>query len=152
MVFKIDVWNSFAIFTRNTCGAVIFEYSCKLEACNCIKKRLQHRRFLENIAKFLRTTYFEEHLGKAASVLLIIKLVIQFGYLPTSSYIKTNVEWFLLRRFVGLLRIYFLLIIGRTHSNTLEYYSKGYLFWYQNFDRFTQVVVHYLMSILMMCK
>ena len=47
-------------------------------------------------------------------------------------------EWFLIRRFVGLLRTYFLLIIGRNHSNTVKYYSKGYLFWYQNFDGITE--------------
>ena len=31
-----------------------------------------------NIAKLLRTTYFQEHLRTAASVLLIIKLVIKY--------------------------------------------------------------------------
>ena len=127
-----------------------FNIVARLEACNCVKERLQHKRLLVNIVKFLRTTYFEEHLQMAASVLLIIKLVIK--YWTSANLLLRNVEWFLLRRFVGLLRIYFLLIIGRNHSNTVKYYSKGYLFWYQNFDRFTQVVVHYLMSILMICK
>ena len=47
---------------------------------------------------------------------------------------KHDVEWFLLRSFVDLVRIYFLLIISRNHSNTVKYYSKGYLFWYQYFD------------------
>ena len=36
------------------------------EACNFIKKRLQHLWFPVNIAKFLRI-YFEEHLRTAAS-------------------------------------------------------------------------------------
>ena len=65
---------------------------------------------------------------------------------------KHNMKWFLLRRFVDLLRIYFLLVISRNHSNRVKYYSKGYLFWYQDFGRFAQVVVHYLTSILMICK
>ena len=67
-------------------------------------------------------------------------------------YQKLNMEWFLLQRFVDLPRIYFLLIISRNHSNRVRYHSKSYLFWYQDFDRFMQVVVHYLMSILMICK
>ena len=41
-----------------------------------------------------------------------------------------NIEWFLLWRFVDLLRIYFLLIISRNHSNRVKCYSKGYLYWY----------------------
>ena len=127
-----------------------FNIVARLEACNCVKERLQHKRLLVNIVKFLRTTYFEEHLQMAASVLLIIKLVIK--YWTSANLLLRNVEWFLLRRFVGLLRIYFLLIIGRNHSNMVKYYSKGYLFWYQNFDRFTQVVGHNVMSILMICK
>ena len=127
-----------------------FNIVARLEACNCVKERLQHKRLLVNIVKFLRTTYFEEHLQMAASVLLIIKLVIK--YWTSANLLLRNVEWFLLRRFVGLLRIYFLLIIGRNHSNMVKYYSKGYLFWYQNSDRFKQVVVHFLMSILMICK
>ena len=45
---------------------------------------------------------------------------------------------------VDLLRIYFLLVISRNHSNRVKYHSKGYLFWYQDFARFTQVVVHYM--------
>ena len=65
---------------------------------------------------------------------------------------KHNVEWFLLRRFVDLFRTYFLPMISRNHSNTVKYCNKDYLFWCQDFDTFTQVVVHYLMSILMICQ
>ena len=32
-------------------------------------------------------------------------------------------EWFLLQRFVDLVRIYFLLIVGRNHSNKVKYCS-----------------------------
>ena len=39
----------------------VFESLCNkvggLQACNCIKSRLQHRWFPMNIAKFLRTTF-----------------------------------------------------------------------------------------------
>ena len=45
----------------------LFNKVAALQACNIIKKRLQHKRFPVNFAKFLRT-YFEEHLRTAASI------------------------------------------------------------------------------------
>ena len=39
-----------------------FNKAAGLLACNFIKKRLQYRCFPVNIVKFLRTTYFIEHL------------------------------------------------------------------------------------------
>ena len=45
----------------------LFNKHAGLQACNFIKNRLQHRCFPVDIAKFLRTTYFEEHLQTAAS-------------------------------------------------------------------------------------
>ena len=77
---------------------------------------------------------------------------------------KHDMVWFLLRKFVDLVRVYSLLIIGKNNSKTfllldlqknkskVKYCNKGYLLWYQDFDRFRQVAVHYLMSILMICK
>ena len=58
--------------------------------------------------------------------------------------------------------VYYLLIIGRNRSDTVllidlekkilsnvKYCCKGYFFWYQDFERFRQVVAHYLTYILM---
>ena len=42
----------------------LFNKVACLEACNFIKKRLQRRCFLMNIAKFLRTAFFIEHLWR----------------------------------------------------------------------------------------
>ena len=39
------------------------------EACNYIKKRLQHMRFSVKFSKIFKNTYFEEHLRTTASVL-----------------------------------------------------------------------------------
>ena len=39
--------------------------------CNFVKKRLQHRYFSVNIAKFSKNTYFEEHMRTAASELTL---------------------------------------------------------------------------------
>ena len=70
--------------------------------------------------KFFKNTYFEEHLGTAASVLLIIKLLIKYWTSVNLFLIKNNMEWFLLQRFVDLVRIYFLLIVSRNHSNRVN--------------------------------
>ena len=56
-----DVLKNFAIFT----GKHLLESVLKvagLQACNFIKKRLQHRRFPVNIAKFVRNPFLKEHL------------------------------------------------------------------------------------------
>ena len=56
---------------------LLFNIVAGLEDCNCFTKRFQHKCFLGNIVKFLRT---------AASALLIIKLIIiNIGQLLTSS-------------------------------------------------------------------
>ena len=74
--FKRGVLKCFAIFT----GKVpvlesLFHKIAGLKICNFIKKRLQHRRlqhkcFLVNIAKLLRTAFIE-HLLVAASGFII---------------------------------------------------------------------------------
>ena len=53
MFFKIDVLKNFAMFTGVL--ELLFNIVAGPEACNCIKKRLQHKCFLLNIAKSLRT-------------------------------------------------------------------------------------------------
>ena len=49
--FRIGVLKNVAIFTENTCPGV-----------SLLKKRLQHRYFPVNIANFLRTVFYKEHL------------------------------------------------------------------------------------------
>ena len=46
----------------------LFNKVAGLQACNFIKKRLQHRYFPVKIAKFFKKTFFEEYLRKTASV------------------------------------------------------------------------------------
>ena len=128
---------------------LLFDNITGLQVWNFIKKRLQHWFFLKNIAKFLQTPIL-----KNICECLLECLLNQ----------KHNVGWFLQRRFVDVVRVYFLLIISRNHSNTfsllvlqkngskVKYCSKGYLFWHNDFDRFRQVVVHYLISILLICN
>ena len=77
MFFKIDILKNLAMFTGKHLG-LLFNIVAGLEHCNCIKKRFQHKCFLVKIAKIFKNTYFEEPLQTAASVLLIIKLLIKY--------------------------------------------------------------------------
>ena len=52
----------------------LFNIVSGLQACNFIKKRLQHRCFLVNIANFLRTVFFVENLRWLLLVLCIFNL------------------------------------------------------------------------------
>ena len=57
MFLKIGVLKNFCnIHKKTPVLDLLFNKVTELEACNCIKKRLQHRCFLVNIAKFLRTS------------------------------------------------------------------------------------------------
>ena len=58
MFFKIGALNNFAIFSG--LDSLFNKVSC-LEACDFIKKRLQHSYFPMNMAEFLRTAFFKEH-------------------------------------------------------------------------------------------
>ena len=147
MFFKIGVFFSYFLITG-------------LEVCNFAQKT-PTQVFSCEYCETLKNTCFEEHLRTAASLLLIIKSVTSIGHL----FFFKNMTWsFLLRRFVDLLRVYSLLIINKNYSNMfllldlqknrskVKYCNKGYLLWYQDFDKFRQVAVHYLMSILMISK
>ena len=46
----------------------LFNNVAGFQSCNFIRKRLQHRCFSENIAKFLRKPILKKHLPTAASV------------------------------------------------------------------------------------
>ena len=54
------VFLNFAIFTgKQLCWSLLLiKLQLLIKACNFIKSRLQHRCFLVNIAKFLRTAFF----------------------------------------------------------------------------------------------
>ena len=63
LFFKISALKNFAIFTRkHLFWSLFFNKVADLKVCNFIKKRLQHRRFPVNIARFSRTAFFTEHL------------------------------------------------------------------------------------------
>ena len=51
--YKKTVINNFTMFTgKHVCWSLFFNRNTGLEACNFIKKRLQHRCFLDYAAKF----------------------------------------------------------------------------------------------------
>ena len=57
-----------------------------------MKKRIQHRCFIANIANIFKSSYFEEHLQMAASVLINIDLVISYWAFADLFLIK-NITW-----------------------------------------------------------
>ena len=63
MFFKIGVLKNFQIIHRKTpVLEYLFNKAAGLKSCNFIQKRFQHSCFPVNIAKFLRTAFFIEHL------------------------------------------------------------------------------------------
>ena len=100
---------------------LLFNIVAGLEDCNCIKKRIPTQLLCYEYCKFFKNTYFEEYLRTADSLLLIITSLIKY-WRPLLNQ-EHNMEWFLLRRFINLLRIYFLLIVSRNHSNRVKYCS-----------------------------
>ena len=63
MFFKIGVLKNFANFTETPMLESLLNKVAVLEAWNFIKKRLQHRCFLVNFAKFLRTSFLQNTSG-----------------------------------------------------------------------------------------
>ena len=61
--YKKDVHRYFAKFTgKNLCQSFFFNKVAGLRPATLLKKRLWHRFFPVNFAKFLRTPYFTKHL------------------------------------------------------------------------------------------
>ena len=55
------------MFKKISVPESLFDKAADLQERNFIKKWLQHRCFLVNFAKILRTTFFTEHLRTTAS-------------------------------------------------------------------------------------
>ena len=63
MFFKICILKHFAIFTgKHLCWSLFFNEITGFRFATLLRKRLQHRCFPANIAKFLRAALFPEHL------------------------------------------------------------------------------------------
>ena len=77
-----------AILLKGTPGVtgVAFWYSCRAGGLQLYYKEILTKVLSCGYCEIFKNTYFEEHLRTAASVLLIIKLIIiNIGHLPTSS-------------------------------------------------------------------
>ena len=140
---------------------LLFNKVTGMEVYNFIKKGLQQRCFLVNIAKFLRALFWRT---SENDCFCTSNHKISNKYWASLLNQKHDLGWPLLGRFVDLVRVCSLLIISRNHSNMFLFLdlqknrnkvkncSQDYLFWYHDFDRFRQVDVHYLMPILMICN
>ena len=118
MFFKIGVLRNFAIFKRKHLDP-LFNKVAGLAAINFAQKRLQHRCFLVNIPKFSRTTFFIEHHRWMSLLVWSSNCSVTSIYRSSLLHQKHDVGWFLLKRFVDLLRVCYLLIISRNFSKTL---------------------------------
>ena len=90
----------------------LFNEAVGLRTCNC-SKETQTQVFTCKYCENFKSTYFEELLQMAASVILIIKLK-SIGHSILNQ--TTNMEWFL-HRFVDLLRACFLRASSRNYFN-----------------------------------
>ena len=70
MFFKTSVLKNFANFTGKHLGWSLF--LLKLQACNFIKNRLQHRGFPVKFAKFLTTAFVKNRRANAISFIVIV--------------------------------------------------------------------------------
>ena len=88
---------------------LLFNIVPGMEDCSCITKRFQHKYFLVSIVKILRTPILKD----------ICKRLLLYICRPLLNQ-KHNIKWFLLRSFVDLVSIYFLLIVSRNHPNRVN--------------------------------
>ena len=118
MFFKIGVLKHFSIFTRKHLSWNYF--LIKFQACRpaILSKRDFNTDVFSECCEIFKHIFFQEHLRAAAS---IFKSESQYyNYWASADLlflIKNNVGWFLLRRFVDLIRVYSLLITSGNHSN-----------------------------------
>ena len=95
----------------------LFNKVADLKVCNFMKMKLQHRCFLVDIAKFLRTAFFQNTPG--GYFCQFDKVTVQYrASANLLCFIKNNVGWSLLKGFVDTVRVCPLNIINRNHSNT----------------------------------
>ena len=85
MIFEIGVLKNFAIFTGNTSVYVV------VFSCISIKKRLQHKCFLVNIAKFLRAAFLKNTSCGVSFLLLFNSIYLKTTVLQHSHSIVTMV-------------------------------------------------------------
>ena len=80
--YKKTVLKEFAIFTgKHLCWSLFFNKSAGLQACNFIKKRLQHRCYLDNTATFLRTAILKSIFERLLLSVFPFMLVRAFSYM-----------------------------------------------------------------------
>ena len=60
---------NFAKFTKNTCASLFFNKVASLKPATLLKKRLRHRCFLVNLARFLRISFSENAPGQQLLVI-----------------------------------------------------------------------------------
>ena len=117
MFFEIGVLKNFATFTGKHALESLLNKVASLKPCNFIKKRLQHRCFPVNIAKFLRTTFFTEHLRR---LLLIVTAILSLYALIINNMRKLEPYSFFRTKFQTHCQGY----QSFPYENHYDYYKK----------------------------
>ena len=91
----------------------LFNENGDLRACNFIKKRLQHGMFPCEIRKFLKNTYFEEHLRTNADQMICNKISEKIR-----AVFCISIKFDLNVRKTGWKKIRFQLALNKTYSLT----------------------------------
>ena len=79
---KKTLLKNFATFTeKHLCWILFINKNPGLQTCNFIKKRLQHRCFLDSTAKFFRTTILKNICERLLLRVFLLMLVWTFSYM-----------------------------------------------------------------------
>ena len=92
IIFKIDVLKKLAMFTGKHMCWSYFWYSCRAGGLQLYWKEIKTPVLSCEYCKIFKNTYFEEHLRMAASVLLIIKLLIEY-WTSADLFLIKNITW-----------------------------------------------------------
>ena len=125
---KYLCWSYFLIQLQGCRTAILLERDLTTQVLSC------------EYCKIFKNTYFEEHLRMAASVLLIIELPIKY-WTTANLFLIKNITWNGFY-FKGL-QICSEYIFADCQQKPFQ---QGKILFYQDFDRFTQAAVHYVMS------
>ena len=148
MSFKTDDLRNFEIFTGKHLYWSLFLIKMQALRPATLFKRLQHRCLLVNMAKFLLTAFFIEHLRWYLSIFSVLiknnemvytkKIMLEYViYILLVETIPTRFHWLICRKQK--------LVQSKTVQLRLFVLILGFWQWWQ-------VFVHYLMSILMIWK
>ena len=90
MFYKKGVLRHFGKFTgKHLCQSLFFKKGAGLRPATLFKKRLWHRFFPVNFAKFLKTSFLTEHIRR---LLLLGVALIQYNFFPAIETVPYHLK------------------------------------------------------------